>query len=140
MAEDNKMQEINIEQIMEEIRNEIKEKGLTEDMLSFEDAAGDMFAASSNHFSMSQFSREIDHMYERYTIAAWRPLESRPTGLVKKMIRKLTKFYVEPIANDQTGFNEHVAKAMNEMRKYIYEQERVINDLKAEIEQLKARL
>ena len=104
----NTIQTINIEEIMEEIRRDIAEKGYKNEYVKFSDIP--------NQFSMDDFTHtgqlgdNIRSLQASYNIVSYRPLIStRKLGslviFIKKVLRKLTKFYVEPIVSDQSTFN-----------------------------------
>ena len=56
---------------------------------------------------------------------------------IKKVIRKMVYFFVEPIVMAQDGFNASVVRMMNQMNCYIEEKDKEIAELKKEIEELK---
>lgn len=130
------MQEINVDAIMEEIRKELKEKGIRNDIPSFEEVASGF--SPGQEFRQDTFFKEVESLNQNFQIVAWRPLEGGIKGFLKKIIRKLTKFYVEPIALDQTEFNAHSVRAFNQMVAYVREQDAQIEFLKQEIENLKS--
>lgn len=108
-----------IEDIMQEIRNEIKEKNLTADMLSFEDVpykkAGSVSSAN-NSISDEELSSAMVYLNSHYNIQPYKELSGNPLAVfVKKVIRKLTKFYVEPVVFEQNDFNANVVSALNSM-------------------------
>lgn len=112
---------VNVQEIMDKIKSEIEAENLSSDILSFED-----FFASSNapmlNFSFNEkaFSNEIRILNAAHTIASDR--EVTGNGLVrfiKKVVRKLSRFYIEPIVKDQNAFNSHTIRALNGVRRYI---------------------
>lgn len=109
-----------IEDIMEDIRREIKEKNLTSDMLSFEDVpyrkAEEMGAEGGNLDAEAEIS--LRYINSHYTIQPYKQLCGNPVAVfVKKIIRKLTKFYVEPVVFEQNEFNGHAVKVINAVNK-----------------------
>lgn len=104
-----------IEDIMQEIRQSIKEKNLSSDMLSFEDVpyrtaedAGDASDASSN------IANSLRYINIHYNIQPYKPLAGNPVKVfIKKVIRKLVKFYVEPIVFEQNEINGHSVQLIN---------------------------
>lgn len=140
------MQNVNIEQIMQEIRTEITEKGYTNDMLSFSDVIVDTNDLSVHKFDKVVFNEELYSLNHSWDVQAYRPIigggsvKSKIATFVKKVIRKFVKFYVEPIAEDQSNFNALTVKLFNLVECYMNEnkvlQERV-EKLEAEIEEMK---
>lgn len=107
---------INIEEIMQGIRQEIKDKGLTSDMLSFEDVPyrkpGD--AVSGCTMDSEEVRNAMVYLNGHYNIQPYKPLGGNALFVfVKKVIRKLTKFYVEPIVFDQNDFNANTVRVLN---------------------------
>ena len=111
--------EFSIEEVMEEIRKEIKEKGLTSDMLSFNDVAS-VSAADEGSFSKKELEVCLANLSGSYVISESRPLEGNPfVVFVKRVIRKLTRFYIKPVADAQTEFNGYTVQAANMLSRYV---------------------
>ena len=111
--------EVNIEKIMGEIRAEIKEKGYTNDMLSFDDVLN-MSAYHGNDFSEKSLSDMLYSVNNSHTIPVEPPIVGNPiAAFVKKVVRKLTRFYVRPAREKQNDYNAYVAQALNVIGKYI---------------------
>lgn len=110
---ENVKDEINIEAIMAQIRQNIKEQGLTSDMLSFEDvpfrSATDVSGAS-----LEAADEAMRYLNAHYYIQPYKNLSGNPIKVFfKKVIRKLVKFYVEPVVFEQNDVNANTVKALN---------------------------
>lgn len=122
------MEEINIEDIMAAIRAEIKEKGYTSDMLSFNDIVVDTIEINIEKFDKVKFNEELYAMNTLWNVQPDHPLntaggfKSRITIFIKKIIRKMIRFYVEPITMDQDTFNATIVRSFNLINCYIAEQ------------------
>lgn len=108
-----------IDDIMQQIKNEIKEKNLTSDMLSFDDVpyktAEEMNLADKN--ILQDTEPASIYVNSHYYIQPYKELSGNPFAVfVKKVIRKLTKFYVEPITFEQNEFNVNVVRLINSLR------------------------
>lgn len=108
-----------IEDIMQQIKAEIKEKNLTSDMLSFEDVpyrkAEDM--NNSDGAESDDMSATAAYLNSHYYIQPYKELNGNPIIVfVKKIIRKLAKFYVEPITFEQNEFNANVVRLLNALK------------------------
>ena len=111
--------EFSIEEIMEEIRKEIKEKGLTSDMLSFSDVAR-VSAEEEEEFSEKELEVCLANLGASYVISESRPLEGNSfVVFVKRIIRKLTRFYIKPVADAQTEFNACAVRIANMLSLYV---------------------
>ena len=98
---------INIEEIMSEIKRNIKEQGLTSDMLSFEDVPFNKTAQSGSA------PEALDYLTSHYYIQPYKEIQGNPVKVfVKKVLRKLVTFYVAPIVFEQNDFNANAVTVM----------------------------
>ena len=98
---------INIEQIMADIKKEIKEKGLTADMLSFEDVPYKKTAQGGSP------AEAVDYVSSHYYVQPYQEFTGNPVKVFfKKALRKVMRFYVDPIVMEQNDFNANTAIAI----------------------------
>lgn len=146
-----KITNIDVENIMQEIRDDIKTKGYTNDMLSFNDMAVDTSDLVVPEFNMYDFNEEIKLLNRLWNVRANRPIVSNGTirsnisTFVKKVIRKFIKFYIEPITTDQATYNAMVVKTVNRLNCYIQENNkdewnRKLEELLCEQERMKSEI
>lgn len=140
------MQEINIEEIMNEIRADIAAKGYTRDTLSFDDVVLDDDCMKCNQFDKIEFSQELYVLNHNWEVKAYRQFENN-RGIVgklrnffKKIIRKTVKFYIEPIVTDQNRYNASTTRSMNLLECYINEQNVEILELGNQIQEMESRM
>ncbi len=110
---------INIEEIMAQIKREIEEKGLTPDMLSFEDVPykKPVQVSAETGTSLSAADEALAYVNAHHYIQPYKPLAGNPIKVfIKKVIRKLTKFYVEPVVFEQNSFNAAAVNVLNVMK------------------------
>ncbi|WP_028514224.1 hypothetical protein [Ruminococcus flavefaciens] len=101
---------INIEEIMAEIKQKIKEQGLTVDMLSFEDVPYKKNAQSGSA------SEALDYISTHYYIQPYKELQGNGIKVFfKKVLRKLMKFYVEPVVFEQNDFNANAVTVIKSL-------------------------
>ena len=106
---------VNVEKIMQEIRNEIKEKGYSYDMLSFKDISVTSIPTNEN-VTIENAEKQLMYMDNISSVAAYRPLDGNKLFvIVKKIIRKLTKFYIEPIVASQNEFNKATVQSVSNL-------------------------
>ncbi len=112
---------INIEEIMSEIRADIREKGLTGDMLSFADIPCEANPRNrAMKFDSDKLSRNVAYISDNYLLITDNKITGNPISrFFKKAIRKLIRFYTDPIAADQTALNANTAQAIQELELYI---------------------
>lgn len=107
---------VNIEEIMHSIRQEIKEKNLSPDMLSFEDVPYRKPDSAVNGCApdSEEVRNSLIYLNGHYNVQPYKPLGGNALFVfIKKVIRKLVKFYIEPIVNDQNQFNANVVRVLN---------------------------
>jgi methyl-accepting chemotaxis protein len=130
---------IDVEKIMEEIRAEIKEKGYTSDMLSFQDV---------QHTVVEEYSyneAEYLELVRRLNTDAYVPWY-RDLGVngvkrfVKKVIRRMISFVVAPMSEEQNRFNSEVCQAVNQLQGYIEQQKHVIETCQKNINLLEEKI
>ena len=101
---------LNIEEIMADLTREIKEKGLTNDLLSFEEVPYRKSQAGGSP------QEALDYVRSNYYIQPYKELQGNPLKvLFKKVIRKMVKFYVEPVVMEQNDFNANAATVMADL-------------------------
>ena len=138
--------EINIEEIMKEIRQNIKERGYDKEPLSFEDVTiSEPAVQEGAQFSMDEFLTELNYMNRGWNNSFNVPVEGgNPIAVfVKKMIRKCTRFIVFPIVNFQNAYNVSNVRCMNQVKEYVFlleEYTKKIEQLEKEVEELKKKV
>ncbi len=142
------MSEINVEEIMEQIRQEIKEKGLEYEILRFEELYADnkntLLGEHAEPFDLMILLGNVSDMNYYYLYSVNRDVGGNTISrLIKKSIRKLVRFYVQPLILDQMNFNTAAVRAMNSLRNYIVENEGMqirLNEMAEKIEHLENKL
>ena len=131
------MIEINVEEIMEEIRKDILEKGYTNDMLSFEDVKVQESTIDGVRFQMQEMERELSAVNSNYELHFYREYEGNfIKKLIKKVIRKIIKPIIFPICEEQIRYNVAVTRVLNQMNLYIHDLEKGKKELADELETL----
>jgi len=137
---------IDVESILEEIRKEIKENGYTNDLLSFDDCQVNMEGMSLNYFNKRAFYEEIVSINHSWNMAPDHAISfsgnifKKFVALIKKIIRRLIKFHIDPIVGDQNIFNFNMVKTMNMVNAYIDEKEVEIERLTLTQEQMTTQI
>lgn len=129
-------EEINIEKIMQEIRQDIKSRGYKESEIHFEDipVRNSVDVGSEiESFDRNEFQKSIDYINKNWEIPYYFPLGTNKTAVfIKRVIRKLIKFLLYPINQQQNEMNAHFVKSFNQLRNYIDEK----NTLNAQVDNL----
>ena len=128
MAENN----INVENIMAEIRANIKESGADKIPLSFNE--------NVNGAQPSNLDEAIQYLSYNYEVQAYHMLEGNAIKrFTKKCIRKLGSFFVLPIVAQQNKLNYNyymVAEAVKNQKHEISDLEEAIKTLEAKVSEL----
>ena len=133
------MQEINIDEIMQEIRAEIKEKGYKESDLSFQDIeipkTDVVFLAEYNEGELEN-ALHIANAYTR--VDYYRPIEGNGIkAICKKIVRKLAKPIIYHLCVSQETFNSNTVKTLNQMNLYIQKLEARNKELETMLDERK---
>ncbi len=116
---------VDIGKIMQEIRAEIKEKGLDKEILAFESGRPKQSSHVYDCFDFDFFADNAEKMNRVCLLQPNKPITGNPIAVfIKKTIRKLTRFYIAPIVTDQSEFNICVTKVTNSLRYYIEEEKK----------------
>lgn len=142
MAE--QMESINVEEIMQDIKTQIAERGYTKNELRFADVTADVtdrMEEIDEYFELQNFGLTVEKMNSRRTIQCWRMLGGNKLAvLVKKVIRKLIKFYVEPIVKDQNQFNFYTTSAMAQLYAKLEDEQAVkLDEMQKRIDELEKK-
>ena len=133
--------DINIELIMQEIKAGIKEKGYTNDLLSFNDIVVDTSTMNVSKFDKISFNEEIYTVNHTWNVQAYRVINGSKIALFfKKVMRKMVYFFVEPIVLEQDGFNASIVRLMNQMNCYVDETKEQNLALKKQVEDLTEKI
>lgn len=125
MDNDSIKQTIDVNSILHEIRNDIKEKGYTNVLPFFDDSLDKQFLLDiMNDFSeISNIKYHYDCFKSLCEIDPYKPLKgNKLIVFIKKIIRKLIKFYIVPIVEAQNNFNHSIVRVLlknYEMKKQI---------------------
>ena len=151
---------VDIEKIMEEIREDIRKRELDGSLLPFEEVPNVISSVlgADDEFDEKALGQNVDIMSRTYQVPLDRPLESRKAGklgvFIKRAVRALTRFYISPVVTDQDAYNEAVCRAAMQIQKHIQNQEKwnhiqettiksqqvTITQLKRQIEELENKL
>lgn len=122
---------------LSEINEEITRRQYTCDLPSFEDVPIERSeeAIPVEAFSSDILEENLTCMHIGEEIKAFRPLPDAGIKLfVKRILRKLMKFYIEPITRDITDYNRANVLAVAQLRNHAVEQQSAAKKI-AELEQ-----
>lgn len=107
------LQEVNVEEIMKEIREQIKEKGLEDIDLQFEDVV--IFNKSSaDAYIEEEFLGALDRARPHTIVNAAPQLSGNVISrIIKKIIRRVMAFHLEYIVDEQNEYNIYSYQAIS---------------------------
>ena len=113
--------EVNIEKIMDDIRAEIRAKEYSADMISFSEVA-EKPSQNAEGLNSNELICNLNKANAICLIPHNNPLTgNRIVVFIKRVIRKLIRFYVRPIVEQQNEFNAQTIRSLNEIGKYTME-------------------
>lgn len=128
---------INVEKIMEEIREEIREKGYTPDLLSFDDISIDVQTLNTDEFNQLNFNEGMFAANHNWNVQTYHVYEGNPIKvLIKKVLRKMSYFFVTEVMIDQNKYNAAVIQSLNQIDLYMQKTNKEIEELKLKIKEL----
>jgi predicted GTPase len=98
------MKQVEIKKMIEEIREEIKEKGYKKDLISFLDSCIADGTNLEEILSLAYLTKSRAQIDE-YPVWKQSSFSSKIKVFIKKIIRKSMKFYIVPIVEKQNLFN-----------------------------------
>lgn len=141
-----KIQTVDVEKIMEEIRQNIKERGYTEEMLSFSEAASDAeiqngIPADDVIYNEAELNQYLQISRASHNIPYYEPMVGNKVKVfVKRVLRKLMAFQMQPIRERQNQFNYNIIQSVREMAVHMAELEDALVEKEAIIEELETRI
>lgn len=144
------MNEINVEKIMDEIRAQIPEGEAGWEKLRFEDVPVEngSIPESGGLFERAEFDQEVKRLAASCEVEYFHPIPGgKLKRFVKRVLRKLIRFCVEPICAEVTDFHKRVARSLQHMRRFVSQyraeslrREEELEALRAEVEALRGRI
>lgn len=126
---------IDIEKIMNEIREEIKTRGLSDDALEF--SSGESPTYLSNNFNLNNLENQLHFANLNADIFQFHKIEGNLlVRIVKRIIRKCTRFYVQPFIDAQNAYNANSVRALNELLLFVKMQQQKEQEQNILIEKL----
>lgn len=122
------MQNIDVEKIMEEIRENIKKRGYTPDMLSFNDVKTQMPENSGGvtTFNVHELRTQVQDTNLHCSLQYYAMIPSGGIkSFIKRSVRKLLRFLILPIVDEQNIFNGCAVRSLNQLEAYVQEQEEI---------------
>lgn len=131
--------EINVEQIMTQIRKDIADKGYKAEDLKFVDVVAEQTGQTGTHYSEAEAEKALDYLSFHTANPVYFPLAGNPIKVFfQKVIRRLLFFLLQPAFHFQNVFNTQNAKFLNQTMNYMRENAKLQEQIKAQQEQIDA--
>lgn len=131
------MQEINVQEIMSEIKKNIEEKGYSEEEIEFavalanQDNADSLTGGGEETYDNHIMQENRTYMNTYYHNPIYFPLQGNPIKVLwQKIIRKLVRFVTHNAFQYQNNFNLALVRCINQISFYIRQQEQSKNKIK----------
>lgn len=110
---------LDVSEIMEQIRADIKKKGYRSDMLSFADVPPEEEAETSpgERFDTDLLHAGVRYCSENHEI----PLPEPPSGIMRRRAWESFRRFLEPYIEAQNALNENLAEIAIQMERYMLE-------------------
>ena len=135
------------EQVLNEVRTDIKKRKLDGTLPSFQvvvqENQGDtmvLLDADGEEYDETKLCKNLSVLKRNYMVVLDRPLApglSKQKRFVRKVVRKLTRFYINPVVRDQNSLNAATVNVLHQMNRHITKQQAKIRELEKEVEALK---
>jgi hypothetical protein len=115
---------VDVEKIMDEISISIKNRNYKHSELSFKDITIEDSLDLQDNFNVNEFNNNIYEINQYYNIQLNNPINGRKiVRFIKRIIRKLTQFYIAPIVDQQKLFNASTVRTLNQINFFIKNQQ-----------------
>ncbi len=137
------MKNINVEEIMKEIREEIAQKGYTDENIDFENITGNVKAVLGvkTDFSSYELEHALNDAANQHKIEYYRMI---PKGglksFIQRSIRKMVKFMMVPMIDQQNQYNYQMVVCMRQMEAFIQEHNMQMDQKDRQIEELEEKV
>ena len=123
---------INVEEIMNMIRKNIKEKGYKEH------ESINNFNCRSENKGVNEIQEDFESLHYLWNINLEREIKSKNKlfAFIKKIIRKLSRWYIKPIIEDQIIFNSIVVRTNSYLKSKLKETKEQLSNNTEEIKKI----
>ncbi len=124
---------IDVEKIMERIRQEIKDTGADKIPLSFEERKTDRIEDTAVDSDGSRLDEAVKYISYNYEVQPYQQLTGNPVKVfIKNAIRKTASFFFLPVVGQQNTLNFNyflVSEAVRDQKKEIEELKKTVDEL-----------
>lgn len=130
---------INVEEIIREIRDEIKKRGYTDEMLGFSEIT--YSSEAETVYNISTCKEIVCNLNCNWNVEWYREIPGNNfIRFLKKVIRKSCAFLIRPMSEQQVFFNANVTNGFNQLMAYIEDLENQKSTYEEEIKSLEEKI
>ncbi len=132
------MYEINVEEIMRNIRTEIAEKGYSDDEMSYMKVLANMDTASmENRFQAKELQSKYEYISTHYANPVYFPLKGNPIKcFLQRALRRVLLFVIFPAFQYQNMFNHATVNCIHQLKNHVDETKELKKQLAQQQEQI----
>ena len=127
---------INIDEIMQELRNNAKNKSYPKEAVAFDAVCARKKEAEDFDFFRELMERDVRYMDRSDYVDYDQPITGR-SHRIKKFIKSLYQFHLRPLWDAQNCFNLKAASAMSQMRNFVLQQIEQNEQMEKHLEELR---
>ncbi|MCH4031538.1 MAG: hypothetical protein LKG56_06555 [Lachnospiraceae bacterium] len=128
---------VNVEEIMNEIREDIQKKGYKKDQLSFEDFSAGATGLTRYGFDEKTALEILSDASRQWQLTSWKPLTGgKVKRFFKRCIRHCAYWLMDPVLMDQSNFNSSSVKMMDQFVSYVDLRNSETADMRKQISEL----
>lgn len=128
------MDSVNIEDIMRQIRGESVSA-------AHDNTDAGSVDISENEFDKRYYDDSVAKLKRTHYVAWDRSVTGNPIArFIKKIVKKLTCFMIDPVVEDQNRYNIHNVDVLTQLGDYISQSQKTIDELQKEVNELKAQV
>lgn len=136
------IQSVNVEAIMAEIQEKIKERGYSADMLSFDEVTADAeiqngVTGNAIEYNANEMNQFLQFAAASHNIPYYEPFQGNKIKVfVKRVVRKLMAFQMHPLRERQNHFNYQILQSVRLLEAHVTELENALLKKEAMISDL----
>jgi 2-polyprenyl-3-methyl-5-hydroxy-6-metoxy-1,4-benzoquinol methylase len=130
---------IDVKDIMKQLKQNISKREYVDDILT------NIESKQANHVNLTELESKIYHLNRIWNYSAHQPLSSHRkvvgkfVTFIKKVQRKLIKWYINPIVDKQVAFNAETVRIFNELHDTLNQTLQQIDIVNQEIKGIKGQ-
>lgn len=127
---------VDMDALLEELKKKAASRNYSDELPCFREMNYNGEDEEDNEFYMPYLERDMRFLNQNYYIDYNQPVMGKYPW-IKKLIKKLYRFHLEPISDRQNDFNMEVTFALNQLKNFAMEQMKENESLRKQLEEIK---